>query len=98
MRYAYQNSGHPALSWKNGPPRQTRGADAAALGGINLVLPRAGAPEPINGLGGCGCGGACAKSAAMGSVVDTIAGLSPAVKIAGLVGVAYLYMKMKKKR
>lgn len=54
--YAYQSSGHPILTWKHGPPVQTRAAPGS-LG--NYVLPRAGAPEPINGLGACcsGCAG-----------------------------------------
>jgi hypothetical protein len=57
-RWAYQNSGGPPLSWKHGPPRQTRAADTVALGSlgdptIELPLPRPGAPEPI----GCACDG-----------------------------------------
>lgn len=104
--YVYQRSGGPLLSWKNGPPRQTRAADAVSLG--DLVLPRAGAPEPINGLGayennggylqtGPGMGCACAGPS-MGGIVDSISGLSTPVKIAGAVGLFLLYKKLKKKR
>ncbi len=53
-RFAYQHSGHPLLSWKNGPPHQARAAESVSLGSLDeptLVLPAPGAPEPINGLG-----------------------------------------------
>jgi hypothetical protein len=60
-RYAYQRGSAPLLSWKGGPPRQTRAADTVGLGSLGdptiaLPLPRPGAPEPVGGLG-CGCGG-----------------------------------------
>jgi len=56
MRYAYQNSGHPILKWGMAAPSQTR-APRASLGSLDtptLVLPKPGAPEPINGCGGLG--------------------------------------------
>lgn len=60
-RYIYQRSGGPLLTWRNGPPRQTRAADTVALGSLGgdttlgMPLPRPGAPEPLDG--DCGCGG-----------------------------------------
>jgi hypothetical protein len=32
MKYVYQRTGAPLLSWKNAPPQQTRAADTKALG------------------------------------------------------------------
>jgi hypothetical protein len=61
-RYIYQRSGGPLLTWRNGPPRQTRAADCVALGSLGgdtslgMPLPRPGAPEPL-GEGDCGCKG-----------------------------------------
>lgn len=84
MKYAYQRSGAPILDWSSGPPRQSRAADAAALGSLGgttlstptLVLPRPGAPEPIlGGMGGCSCSGSCGCSApatATGDVSDLV--------------------------
>lgn len=51
-RYVYQRSGAPLLTWKGGPPHQTRAADATSLGSLEgptiaLPLPRPGSPEPI---------------------------------------------------
>ena len=54
MRYnhfAAQNRGGSMLSWRYGPPRETRAADTLALGSLaepTLVLPAPGAPEPLN--------------------------------------------------
>ena len=58
-RYIYQRGSAPLLSWKGGPPRQSRAADTVSLGSletptIGLPLPRPGSPEPVGGLG-CGC-------------------------------------------
>lgn len=59
MKFAYQRGGQPILSWKYGPPRQSRSGDAVALGStldepvFTMPLPRPGAPEPL----GCGCTG-----------------------------------------
>lgn len=67
MKFAYQRGGAPLLSWRNGPPRQSRAADAVALGStldgpsLDMPLPRPGAPEPLGCMGtrsgGLGCGG-----------------------------------------
>lgn len=65
MRYnhfAAQNRGGSMLSWRYGPPRQTRAADTLALGSLSeptLVLPAPGAPEPLNFTQSpyCGCKG-----------------------------------------
>lgn len=105
-RYAYQNSGHPILTWKGGPPRQTRAADSVALGG--LVLPRPGAPEPINDatipVSGnymktpMGCGGGCmgdAEGTATAVKVGSAIVISPWV-IAGI-GIGAWWL-LKKKR
>lgn len=60
-RYIYQRSGGPLLTWRNGPPRQTRAADTVALGSLGgdtslgMPLPRPGAPEPLDG--DCSCNG-----------------------------------------
>lgn len=53
-KQAFQYAGgRNGLSWKNGPPRQTRAADTVALGSVlsepTLVLPRPGAPEVMLG-------------------------------------------------
>lgn len=73
-RYAYQRSGAPLLTWKGGPPRQSRAADATSLGSLEgptiaLPLPRPGSPEPIGGLGGCGC---AAPMGSIGSQIESI--------------------------
>lgn len=105
-RYAYQRSGGPLLSWKHGPPRQSRAADTVALGTLadpTLVLPRPGAPEPINyrtvpylsdaqAMGCSGCRGA------MNGVADTLSALPAPVKVGGLIALAYLLHKQLKKR
>lgn len=107
-KYAYQGSGHPILTWKNGPPRQTRAGDSVSLGSTlddpTLVLPRPGAPEPLNGLG-CAdsymktskpCTG-CRGKTGMAGVSESIAALPSGVKIAGAAGLAYLLYKHLKK-
>lgn len=93
-KYAYQNDGGP-MSWKHGPPPQSRAADTVALGNY-LVLPAPGAPEVLNGLGDCGCGckgmGNC-STPAMSGITD----ITP-VKIAEAAAayLAYKYSKKKK--
>lgn len=59
MKFAYQRGGGAIINWKTGIPRQTRAADATALGCCGLgslegtsldgstILPAPGAPEPI---------------------------------------------------
>ena len=79
-KYAYQNSGQPILSWKNGPPRQTRAADAASLGSLGgttlgMPLPAPGAPEP---LGDCGCHGGGSSEVILGVKTDFLLGLASA--------------------
>lgn len=59
--YVYARNGAPLLSWKNGPPNQSRAADAKGLGSlgdptITLPLPRPGSPEPVGCAGGCSGG------------------------------------------
>ena len=76
--YAYQRTGAPLLTWKHGPPYQTRAADAKSLGSlgdptVTLPLPRPGSPEPV---GGCGCGGDAV-------VIDV---MSPSFVVGALVG------------
>jgi hypothetical protein len=69
MKFAYQRGGAPLLSWRNGPPIQSRAADSVALGStlsepiFGMPLPKPGAPEPLSG---CGCGG----GGGGGSVLD----------------------------
>lgn len=105
--YAYQNSGHPILSWKHGPPRQTRAADTVSLGSLGdptLVLPAPGAPEPINGLGcsgtgysaNCGCG--CKLTPSVDGIADSLGALPVGVKVVGALALAYLLHKTLKKR
>jgi len=59
MKFAYQRGGAPLLSWRDGPPHQSRAADSVALGStlseptLTMPLPKPGAPEPL----GCGCDG-----------------------------------------
>ncbi len=51
MKYAYSNAGNTALRWGMSAPRGSRASDTVALGSLGdptLVLPRPGAPEPIN--------------------------------------------------
>jgi hypothetical protein len=74
MKYAYQRGGGPLVTWGAAAPKQSRAADAAALGYLGylgslgqttlsdptLLLPAPGAPEPIlGGLSGCSCSGSC---------------------------------------
>lgn len=72
--YAFQRTGTRLVSWKNGPPNQTRAADAKSLGSLGgdtldaMPLPRPGAPEPLPGLDGLGCSG-CGRS---GSVPESV--------------------------
>lgn len=85
-RYAYQRTGAPLLSWKGGPPRQTRAADATALGSLSeptiaLPLPRPGSPEPIGGLG-CGC------QSSRGDIVIDL--MSPSFVVGAVVGALFL--------
>lgn len=81
-RYPYQRGSAPLLSWKHGPPRQTRAADATSLGSldgptITLPLPRPGSPEPVGGLG-CGC-----ESSSRDVVIDLT---SPSFVVGAAVG------------
>jgi hypothetical protein len=107
QQYPYQDWGKQ-LTWRGGPPPQTRAADAASLGslaGPTLELPRPGTPEFIPadsgyaGIGDCGCGckgaGTCR---AVGGVADTIAGLSTPMKVAAAVGIYFITAKLLKKR
>lgn len=102
MRYAYQRNGAPLLSWRGGTaPQGTRAADAKALGSLGeptLELPRAGAPEPLPALAGCGCKGTVSGiiGQPMGGIVDTITKAPMVAKVAGAVGLYFLYKKMKK--
>lgn len=103
-KYAYQRSGHPILNWNRSMPFQSRAADAVSLGsleGPTLVLPRPGAPEPINELANYSkkpCAGCGAQEPLSGGVVDTIANLSMPAKIAGALGVYLAYKHFKKRR
>lgn len=94
-KYPYQNDGGP-MTWKYGPPPQSRAADATALGNY-LVLPAPGAPEVFNGLGDCGCGckgaGTCGSTSSMSGITD----ITP-VKIAEAGGAYLLYRYSKKKK
>lgn len=86
MKYAYQRDGQPLIFWGTQPsvPRQTRAADAVALGSLSgssldgptLVLPRPGAPEPIlSGMGGCSCSGSCGcQGGALSGIAESVPG------------------------
>jgi hypothetical protein len=53
MKMIYQRRGGPILSWASGyPPRQSRAADATALGLYEYVPthPMPGAPEMVHGI------------------------------------------------
>lgn len=89
MKYAYQRTGAPILDWSQGPPRQSRAADAVALGSLGggssldhptLLLPAPGAPEPIgvtrSAMSGCSCGGSCGCGPGMGASIDDAAAAS----------------------
>lgn len=92
MNYSrpFRNDG-TGLSWKHGPPRVVRAADARSMGGLGSYetapLPRGGSPEPISGLGcdggGCGCGGSVGDSFADGLISGLVVG-------ATVYGLAYL--------
>lgn len=96
--YVYQRSGAPLLSWKHGPPNQSRGADARSLGALGslsdptiaLPLPRPGSPEPVGGLGGCACHGK-KPMGDIGSQLNSI----PLWALA--LGGYFLFWKLKKK-
>lgn len=97
-RYSGLTAGHPILSWKSGPPPQTRApiASLGSLGDPTLVLPRAGAPEPINcsAIGDPGC----QPGTGLSGITDTIMALPPVVKIGGALALAwYLHKRLKKR-
>lgn len=54
MKFAYQRTGGPLLSWASGyPPTQARAADCKSLGAYESYVPAAplpGAPEMISGI------------------------------------------------
>jgi hypothetical protein len=97
MRYQYSGltSGHPLLSWKSGPPPQTRAplSSLGSLGEPTLVLPRAGAPEPLNctAVGDPGC----SRGSGLGGITDTIRALPPVVKIGGALALAWYLLKRR---
>lgn len=104
MRFAYQRTGAPLLSWRGGTaPQGTRAADAKSLGSLGdptLELPRAGAPEPLPALAGtCGCHGTTSGliGQPMGGIVDTLSNLSTPAKL-GIAAAAFLAYKHFKKR
>jgi hypothetical protein len=75
-RYPYQRGSAPLLSWRNGPPRQSRAADATSLGSlegptITMPLPRPGSPEPVGGLG-CGCHDGGGSSSRGDVIIDIV--------------------------
>lgn len=108
MKYLYQRSGGPIISWnRNSAPPQTRAADTVALGSLGgttldhptLVLPAPGAPEPLNGDCGCGCKGAgtCGGgSSAMSGITDTIT-QNPILAAVGAF-LAYKWWKKRKRK
>jgi len=94
MRYLYQRSGGPLITWsgRNSAPPQSRAADTVALGSLEgtslsrptLVLPAPGAPEPLNGIsckcgGTCGCSGSAAAMSGLPIVDDVVTAISPIV-------------------
>ena len=91
-RAAYEKLTGRAAPASLGEYLQSRAADTLALG----YLPTPGAPESLNGCG-CGCGGA-GTCGSLGGITDTIAALPTAAKIAGVVGLYFLYKKIKKRR
>lgn len=102
MRYAYQNSGGQMIRWGRSAPAQTRAGDTVGLGSLGdptIVMPRPGAPEPINGsyisMGCSGCSGGMAGDVDWGR---TVASLPASVKIGGALALAYLLHKHLKKR
>lgn len=54
MKFAYQNTGGPLISWASGyPPRQSRAGETVSLGGLYEYIPGhplPGAPEMIHGI------------------------------------------------
>jgi hypothetical protein len=112
MKFAYQNSGGP-MSWKNGPPMQTRGGDAAALGSLGdhslaLTLPVPGGPEPINGFSdyiavgdsgdGIGdCGCGCKGAGTCGGTAMGATDTTTTVIRVGSAAAAYIAYKEGKK-
>lgn len=106
MRYAYQRDGAPLLQWGMSAPRQSRAADAAALGSLGggttldhptLVLPLPGAPEPVgitrNGMSGCSCTGTCGCGTPLSGIADAVPGGYLTLGVA-----AFLAWKFLKKR
>lgn len=103
MKYPYMNDGGQ-MSWKNGPPRQSQGADARSLGSLGgttldhptLVLPAPGAPEPLNGVG-CKCSGSCGCSndgSPLGAITDTLAA-NPLLTAAAAFAAWWVFFKKK---
>lgn len=97
MKYAYQRTGAPLLQWGMTAPKQSRGADAAALGSLGestlssptLVLPAPGAPEPVGvtraAMSGCSCSGSCGCGSGVGDFIDAVPGGWLTVGIGALV-------------
>lgn len=85
---------------------QSRAADTLALGifeNQTLELPVPGAPEVLQNrdygmgcAGSCGCAGKCGGGA-MHGIMDTVSALPAAVKIAGVLGLGYLFFKRKRR-
>lgn len=115
MKYAYQRGGAPILSWKTTPPQQSRAGSIRSLGSLGnptLELPVPGGPEPLAGLGGCGCGGGpvpmqerplagdcgCKAKQALHGIADSISELSSVQKVGLGLGAYLLYKHFKKRR
>lgn len=116
MKFAYQRSGAPLLSWKKRPPYQSRAADTVSLGtlsGTSLseptlsgttldgssLLPRPGAPEPLDvtqsALSGCSCKGSCGCQGGMAGIADSVPGGYVTLGIGALVAWKLLFKKRR---
>lgn len=94
MKYAYQRQGGPLLNWTRAAPQQTRAADAKALG--------CGCGPSLGSLGDDSLGAMelprPGAPEPIAGVVDTVTRLPLPAKIAGAVGLYFLFKKLKKRR
>jgi hypothetical protein len=110
--YGYTWRGGPLLSWKHGPPFQSKAGDTQALGSLggstlegstlygSTILPAPGAPEPIgvsNQRMRQALGGcSCSGSCGCGTPAPALSGTTDLVGIAGFALAGYLAWRVYK--
>jgi hypothetical protein len=109
--YGYTWRGGPLLSWKHGPPYQSKAADTQALGSLagstlagstlhgSTILPAPGAPEPIGvsnqRMQALG-NCSCTGSCGCGTAAPALSDTIDVVGVAGLAIAGYLAWRIYK--